>query len=279
LIQRPTSLVDTSPPGEGSKRPVVLFVATRWELAALRRALPVDRRVEINGLSCFIGQQAERSYWLVRTGIGPEAATAAATLVLSRQPMALAISIGFAGSLVPAAVGDVIVGTSVASGVLNGTWKQSAETIVCDAAAISTVRSIVTQMGMPVRIGSIVSLSTVVCRASEKQLIGRTAGAVALDMESAALGKAAKKQAIPFMVFRTVSDLVDEDLPLDFNLFLRPTGWLKGIALLMSHPSSLIGLNRLRWQSRLAAERLTRVCSAYAKAGFGLLPVGDSKGT
>jgi adenosylhomocysteine nucleosidase len=279
LTQRPTSSVDSAPsPGKGSQSPVALFVATQWELAALRRALPVDRRVEINGLTCLVGQQADRPHWLIRTGIGPEAATAAATAVLSRQPMALAISSGFAGSLVPAAVGDVIVGTSVSSGVLSGTWKQSAETIVCDVAAISVVQSIVAQMEMPVRIGSIVSLSAVVCRASEKQLIGRVAGAVALDMESAALGVVARKHAIPFLVFRTVSDLVDEDLPLDLNLFLRSSRWLKGIVSLMSHPSSLIGLRRLRRQSRLAADRLTTVCSAYAKAGFGLLPAGDTKG-
>lgn len=258
--------------------PVALFVATRWELAALRNALPTDRRVEIDGLSCFIGQQAGRSYWLVRTGIGPEAAQSAAAIVLSRQPMALVISTGFAGALVPASVGDVIVGTSVSSGMFDGTWRQIADAISCDAAVISVVRSVVSQIGVISRIGSIVSLSTVVCRASEKQMISRLTGAVALDMESAALGMVAKDREVPFVVFRTVSDLVDEDLPLDFNLFLRPLTWMNGIVSLMSRPSSLIGLNRLRRQSQLAAERLTAVCSAYAGAGFGLIPVMGAKG-
>ena len=193
--------------------------------------------------------------------------------------MALAISTGFAGALVPASVGDVIVGTSASSGMFDGVWRQIAHAIACDAAVISVVRSVVSRIGMTSHIGSIVSLSTVVCRASEKQMIGRLTGAVALDMESAALAMVAKDREVPFVVFRTVSDLVDEDLPLDFNLFLRPLTWMNGIVSLMSRPSSLIGLNRLRRQSQLAAERLTAVCSAYAGAGFGLLPAADAKGT
>ena len=277
MTERPASSVgDAQSHGEFPVSPVALFVATRWELAALRRALPVNRQVEIDGVSCFIGQQAEGPYWLVHTGIGPESAKAAANAVLNRQPMALAISTGFAGALVPAAIGDVIVGISVSSGWFNGAWNQMAQPISCDAAAISTMRAVVARLGLTVRVGSVVSLSSVVCRASEKRAIGRLTGAVALDMESAALGMVAKEHGVPFMVFRTVSDLAGEDLPVDFNLFLKPSGWVRCFGALMSHPSSLIGLNRLRRQSRLAADRLTAVCSAYAGAGFGLSSVTDA---
>lgn len=277
MTERPASSVgDAQSHGEFPVSPVALFVATQWELAALRRALPVNRQVEIDGVSCFIGQQAEGPYWLVHTGIGPESAKAAANAVLNRQPMALAISTGFAGALVPAAIGDVIVGISVSSGWFNGAWNQMAQPISCDAAAISTMRAVVARLGLTVRVGSVVSLSSVVCRASEKRAIGRLTGAVALDMESAALGMVAKEHGVPFMVFRTVSDLAGEDLPVDFNLFLKPSGWVRGFVALMSHPSSLIGLNRLRRQSRLAADRLTAVCSAYAGAGFGLSSVTDA---
>ena len=66
-------------------------------------------------------------------------------------------------------------------------------------------------------------------------------------------------------IVRTVSDLVDEDLPLDFNLFLRPTGWIKGMQSLIGRPSCVVGLNRLRKQSRVAADRLTEWFQRYAK--------------
>jgi adenosylhomocysteine nucleosidase len=128
------------------------------------------------------------------------------------------------------------------------------------------------QLGIVARIGPVVSVPAVVCRAEDKGLLGRATGASAVDMESAALARSAQERAVPFMVLRTVSDLAGEDLPLDFNAFLRPSGWLKGMLDLIRHPSSLLGLNRLRRQSNLAADRLTSVCSAFVERGFGLFP-------
>jgi adenosylhomocysteine nucleosidase len=86
-------------------------------------------------------------------------------------------------------------------------------------------------------------------------------------MESAAVAAMAQERGLPMAIVRTVSDLVDEDLPLDFNLFLRPTGWIKGMQAVISSPSSLMGLNRLRKQSRVAADRLTEWFQRYAEAG------------
>lgn len=248
-----------------------MFAATRWELGAIRRVMPVEQRLEIDGLSCFTARYAGRTYWLVLTGIGPEAADAAATAILHRQRVALAISTGFAGALMPvAAVGDVIVATSVMSGTFNGTWTEVGTPIPCDETVVRAVQA----AGIPltVRSGSVVSLSTVLCRSVEKEHLGRLSGAIALDMESAAIGSVARAQGVPFAVLRTVSDVAREDLPLDFNAFLAPWGWLRGVGAMLIRPSSLIGLNRLRRQSRLAAERLTAVCAACAAHGFGLSP-------
>ena len=101
------------------------------------------------------------------------------------------------------------------------------------------------------------SVGHIVWRASEKARYAQMTGAIGLDMESAALAREAKHAQVPFVILRTASDLLDEDLPLDFNLFLRPTGWLKGIGSVLAAPSSLAGLGRLRRQSRSAAEKLT----------------------
>jgi len=77
-------------------------------------------------------------------------------------------------------------------------------------------------------------------------------------MESAAVGAVALERNIPFAIVRAVSDLLDEDLPFDFNLWLSPTGWARGTLTCLARPSSLIALNRLRAQTALASERMTR---------------------
>ena len=66
---------------------------------------------------------------------------------------------------------------------------------------------------------TVVSAARVVGRSADKQAISRMTGAVALDMESAALAQVAEERGVPFVVLRTVSDLVEEELPLDFNAF------------------------------------------------------------
>ena len=116
---------------------------------------------------------------------------------------------------------------------------------------------------MTAKTGRIASTSRIVWRADEKRAIRSLTGAVGLDMESAVLAAVAQEMGIPMAIVRTVSDLAEEDLPLDFNLFLRPTGWLAGLRTLIGQPSSIAGLNRLRKQSRMASDRLADFFKEY----------------
>ena len=142
------------------------------------------------------------------------------------------------------------------------------DAVRCDDALRAQVILAAQQVGLSVNSGKIISASMVVGQAEDKRCLSRLSGAIALDMESSALGAVAARRGVPFAIVRTVSDLVDEDLPLDFNMFLGPAGWLNGVQILFTHPSRLIGLNRLRKQSRIAAERLTKLFVCYAIEGY-----------
>jgi adenosylhomocysteine nucleosidase len=239
--------------------------------------MPSERRIVIDGVSCFTGRHGGRAYWLVPTGIGPEAAEKAASAILNKSRAALAVSTGFAGALQPAvAIGDVIVATSVVSGRFDGAWTQIGAPLACHETVLRAVQTAATETGLAFRSGLVVSLTTVLCRAVEKASVSRLTGALALDMESAAIGNVAGAHRVPFAVVRTVSDAASEDLPLDFNMFFAPGGWMRGVGAMIMRPSSLIGLNRLRRQSRIASGRLTAVCAACVTDGFGLLPVSKA---
>ena len=137
--------------------------------------------------------------------------------------------------------------------------------VLCDGAVCAGLFLAAQDAGLVVRAGTVVSSGTVVWQAEEKHRLRRLTDATGLDMESAAVAAVAQERGVPMVIVRTVSDLVDEDLPIDFNLFLRPTGWIKGMQALISRPSSVVGLNRLRKQSRVAADRLTEWFQHYAK--------------
>ena len=245
--------------------PIAIFAATRWELQAVRRALPTDRIAMIAGVRCHIGQRGNRTYWLIQTGVGPDAAGTVAGRVLKAQAMSLVISTGFACALVSAQVGDLIVGTAVCSVHVEGTWTMRDDRVLCDGAVCAGLFLAAQDAGLVVRAGTVVSSGTVVWQAEEKHRLRRLTNATGLDMESAAVAAVAQERGVPLAIVRTVSDLVDEDLPLDFNLFLRPTGWIKGMQALISRPSSVVGLNRLRKQSRVAADRLTEWFQHYTE--------------
>jgi adenosylhomocysteine nucleosidase len=183
---------------------------------------------------------------------------------LKVQAMSLVISTGFACALVPAQVGDLIVGTAVSSVHLGSAWVGN-DRVFCDEAVRAHLLSVAQAAGLVARVGTVVSSETVVWQAEEKRRLRELTDATGLDMESAAVAGVARERGLPMVIVRTVSDLVDEDLPLDFNLFLRPTGWIKGMQSVIGSPSSIEGLNRLRKQSRVAADGLTAWFQCYAK--------------
>ncbi|MGC3973111.1 MAG: hypothetical protein QM771_01820 [Nitrospira sp.] len=237
-----------------------VFVATRWELAAVRQAFPASEARVVGGIRCVVARQALVEWCIIPMGVGPERATATAKRILAEQALSAVWSTGFACALGPAGIGDVLIGTEVI--LENG--GQAGPPVTCAPVLIDWVKQAVDMKDLPMRSGGFVTVPRVLCLAEEKRAIAGRAGGIGLDMESAALGMVASEHRIPFAIVRTVSDLEDETLPLDFNLFLRPSGWARGVVACLSHPTSLIGLNRLRVQSQVAGAQLTALYRACA---------------
>ena len=212
-------------------------------------------RVHVGTVGC-------REYWLTRTGVGLEKASRAASQLLQHQPFSLVVSTGFACALVPAEIGDLLVGKDVSLVEAQGAEQSCA--IDVPGAERDAMLAIAESLVPHDHVGQFVSADRIIGRAVDKNQVARTTGAIGLDMESAALAIEARHTQVSFVIVRAASDLLDEDLPLDFNLFLRPTGWLKGIAAVLGAPSSLLGLSRLRRQSQAAATQLTAFFKRYA---------------
>jgi len=61
--------------------------------------------------------------------------------------------------------------------------------------------------------GMLVESSHIVSSQEEKQKLARHSNVIAVDMESAVIGRIARQAGIPFMVIRAVADAADEALP------------------------------------------------------------------
>jgi len=117
------------------------------------------------------------------------------------------------------------------------------------------------------RLGRMVTVQRIVNRAIEKQEIANRTGAIGLDMESAPLGHIAEEKKIPFVVVRAISDLMDEDLPEELNIFLSPFGWVKGLPSVMASPKNWAHLFRLQTQMVQTSRQVTKFFIIFFRQG------------
>ena len=169
-------------------------------------------------------------WWMVANGAGPRRVRQ--MLLEQRHEVTGIISTGYCGALDPALqAGDIVV------------WGD---------AALDTARPFVR--------GLIHSEDRVAVTAADKHLLRQHTGAIAVEMESAAVRDIAVEWQAPFTCIRVVSDTAASDLPLDFNRYRTPSGDFARtrIALAaMARPFTalprLIEFNR---QCRMASEAL-----------------------
>ena len=193
--------------------------------------------------------------------MGLHNARQSAVRMLRGRAFHLVVSTGFACALKDARIGGLLVGSEAL--YMSGREQVCSQAIEVPGTERDALMAVITRLIPSVPIGQFVSTDRIVSRASEKAQFATRTQAIGLDMESWALAEEAQRAGVPFLVVRSVSDGVDEDLPLDFNLFLRPSGWVQGLKAVLFTPSCLLAIERLRRQSALAAKSLTAFFQRY----------------
>ena len=200
------------------------------------------------GHGYFEGEIGGSPAVLAVSGIGEERAYKTAKEILGLFPGARAyVSVGLSASLThELSPGDIVGAVEIvtASSPLN--------THPCDPGLIDAVSKI------RCRTGKFIAASKTVITSLEKKEIARASGAIALDMESGGAARGSIEAGVPFISIRAISDGLDEDLPVDFNLLMREGKmcWGRFIVYFMTHPAKIPPLMRLGRNSRLARERL-----------------------
>ncbi len=237
---------------------LAIFAATRWECRSVQDAFTVDEARTIAGVRCMIGHRGQANIFLFQSGIGHQKAYATSQAVLRDEHWDLVISSGFAGALVPCVIGTIILGQNVMMDETASIVDFIGHTSVpCDESFRDKALQVASSIDGGSQSGNILCLPRVIVKSAEKKILAGRTHAVAIDMESGPLGHVAREQNIPFLVVRTISDLIDEDLPVDFNLFLHRDKWVKGISMIMKRPACLMEFLHLRKQMLKASRTLT----------------------
>jgi adenosylhomocysteine nucleosidase len=136
------------------------------------------------------------------TGMG-RIAEEALVRFLDEQAPGLIVGTGFCGGLSGGvAAGTVIVGQEV---------DFDGERIKVDRSLVSRAEGALEAARLPFRLGRIVTVNTVIRSPKEKEDLAR-GGAIAVDMESGLLLRAARRAGIDFLPLRVVLDTSDKDL-------------------------------------------------------------------
>jgi adenosylhomocysteine nucleosidase len=197
------------------------------------------------------------------SGAGEVCAARAATALIAMGADSL-LAVGFAGALAPGIrPGELLLATSVV-GENGARWPADARLrerlAVAGTAPAAAGASAATPGAAPAfHQGALVTVPRVVTTAPEKYRLGEETGALAVDMESAAVARTAAKAGVPMAALRVITDDVDEQLPLDFNRCIDSEGQFhygRLMRLLARRPLAVGSLVRLGRHSALAGQTL-----------------------
>jgi hopanoid-associated phosphorylase len=221
-----------------------VITGLRAEAACLQRALRAAR------VPCAIRVTGGRS----------EAARRAAQALLSGGVTGM-LSFGYAGGLEAGLrPGTILVADTV---VL-----PDGQRVPADAAWVESVEKAAVRLRIAVRRGAIAGSEHAVTTVAEKRWLRERARALAVDMESHAVARAAKPR-VPFLAVRVVLDASDRAVPEAAAKALRPDGGVALAALvgaLLRQPGQIPALLALARDSGVARPALRRAAAVVAAA-------------
>lgn len=177
------------------------------------------------------------------------------------------ISFGVAGGLAPdLKPGTCVIGSSVLADdgerATDARWANRLLKIIPDAVH-----------------GPIAGVRAPIAHAGEKRALHEETGAIAVDMESHVVARAAARHGVPLAAIRVVIDPVERTIPRSALAGARPDGTVDPLAVirsLMRYPRDFAGLVRMSLDARAARATLVRG-SALLGPGLGLLDMAPRR--
>ena len=208
-----------------------IIVAMDKELDQLRLLLDNATVERKNGFDFIIGDIGDKHIVLQKCGIGKVNSAVGTVEMIGGYHPDLIVSSGCAGGAdTQLSVGDVAISSGVVQhdmdtsplgdppGLLSGIDKI---VLPADEALAGRLAVCAQRLGINTASGVIASGDQFVASAERKAFIVRQFGAIACEMEGAAVGQACYLSGVPFCVLRAISDSADGSSHMDYPAFTR----------------------------------------------------------
>lgn len=208
-----------------------IIAAMDVEMNSLRSFMEDTETETISGIKFVRGTLDGRDVVTAVCGIGKVfAALCAQTMILHYQPTAI-INTGVAGTLTDAlSIGSIAVSSAVVQhdmdtsplgdpvGLISGINKVE---LPADRLLCGQLSACAKVMGVRTATGVIASGDQFVASAERKAFIANHFGAIACEMEGAAIGQVCYVNRVPFCVLRAISDSADGSSHMDYPSFVK----------------------------------------------------------
>jgi adenosylhomocysteine nucleosidase len=246
---------DATPKQEPSTRDrpcdVGLVLALPIEAGAMEDRLQGVLATEAGGLKFRQGGLRGRNIVLVQSGVGSTAAAKATELLIAGHQPQWVISAGLAGGLQnDLSRGDFLLASEVCN------EQQQGLAISLQLPAEEAGRK------PRVHAGKLLSVDRIVRQPAEKQALGQTHGAMAVDMESFAVADVCRREKTRFLTVRIISDAVTDELPREIQRLARQktpaARWGAALGAIVNRPGSLKDMLQLKEDALVFADRLAK---------------------
>jgi adenosylhomocysteine nucleosidase len=201
-----------------------ITVALPHEAGALRTHFHAVTKTRFRHMTLEEGRIGDRDALLVVTGMGPDRAAASARFLFEQYAVTHLISTGYCGALRGGlACGDAVVAERCAF------LAEPQAGSLSDLPLLRRVEAALKQADIPIHLGTLITVAQPVLKSAEKELLGAKTGAIAVDMESAAVLRAAAESSkkiasvtVRFIVDALGDELVDTGSFLDENAAVKP---------------------------------------------------------
>jgi adenosylhomocysteine nucleosidase len=247
---------------------ILLFYAFAREIAPFKRRLHNRAPLALDGLHGFRAEIGGKEFAVVGHGIGHQRATETARRAFDMMPgPELAIGTGVVGALSSGLKpGDLVLADRVLTIHANGQVAEQVTTV--GDAHIRAVGRSLASAGLEYSTGAILTAHRVFT-AGEKRRAKESTGAIAVDMETAAIAAEASARGLLFVAIRAVLDEVDDEIfgaeMADEDGNVNP---LAATSFLLRNPATMLKLPRM-------IRNLSRATAAIADALMAIAHEGQ----
>ncbi len=250
-------------------RLILLFYAFAREIAPFKRRLHNRTPLALDALHGFRAEIGGKEFAVVGHGIGHQRATETARRAFDMMPgPELTIGTGVVGALSSGLKpGDLVLADRVLTIHANGQVAEQVTTV--GDAHIRAVGRSLASAGLAYSTGAILTSHRVLATGAEKRRAKTSTGAIAVDMETAAIAAEASVRGLPFVAIRAVLDEVDAEIfgaeMADEDGNVKP---LAATSFLLRNPATMLKLPRM-------IRNLSRATAAIADALMAIAHEGQ----